>query len=127
MTKGIVLLAAGGTGGHLFPAEALGHLLAESGLSISGIVRDTRIAAWLNDSATKSLALVDVARSLTGLAPLHQLDVPDNYGIEGADYVQVELGIHPHGVGVDKLLDDIGAAIATLNSHHRQTTRILGS
>ncbi|TCQ27826.1 undecaprenyldiphospho-muramoylpentapeptide beta-N-acetylglucosaminyltransferase [Rhizobium sp. PP-CC-3G-465] len=28
MTKGIVMLAAGGTGGHLFPAEALAHELA---------------------------------------------------------------------------------------------------
>ena len=47
--------------------KALGHLLAEFGLSLGGIVRDTRVAAWLLDSSTKSLALVDVARSLTGL------------------------------------------------------------
>ena len=47
--------------------KALGHLLAEFDLSLGGIVRDTRVAAWLLDSSTKSLALVDVARSLTGL------------------------------------------------------------
>jgi DNA polymerase-1 len=47
--------------------KALGHLLAEFNLSLGGTVRDTRVAAWLLDSSTKSLALVDVARSLTGL------------------------------------------------------------
>ena len=50
--------------------KALGHLLAEFDLRLGGIVRDTRVAAWLLDSSTKSLALVDVARSLT------RLDVP---------------------------------------------------
>jgi DNA polymerase-1 len=47
--------------------KALAHLLAEFDLRLGGIVRDTRVAAWLLDSSTKSLALVDVARSLTGL------------------------------------------------------------
>jgi len=42
--------------------KALGHLLAEFNLALGGIVRDTRVAAWLLDSSTKSLALVDVAR-----------------------------------------------------------------
>ncbi|WP_206532297.1 glycosyltransferase, partial [Mesorhizobium sp. M6A.T.Ce.TU.002.03.1.1] len=27
MSRGVILLAAGGTGGHLFPAEALAHEL----------------------------------------------------------------------------------------------------
>jgi DNA polymerase-1 len=47
--------------------KALGHLLADSGLTLAGVVRDTRVAAWLLDSGTKSLTLPDVARSLTGL------------------------------------------------------------
>jgi DNA polymerase I len=47
--------------------KALGHLLAEFDLRLGGIVRDTRVAAWLLDSSTKSLELTDVARSLTGL------------------------------------------------------------
>ena len=41
MTKGIVLLAAGGTGGHLFPAEALAHELKASGWSVH-LVTDSR-------------------------------------------------------------------------------------
>jgi UDP-N-acetylglucosamine--N-acetylmuramyl-(pentapeptide) pyrophosphoryl-undecaprenol N-acetylglucosamine transferase len=41
MSKGIVLLAAGGTGGHLFPAEALAHELKASGWSVH-LVTDSR-------------------------------------------------------------------------------------
>ncbi|MDQ0421302.1 UDP-N-acetylglucosamine--N-acetylmuramyl-(pentapeptide) pyrophosphoryl-undecaprenol N-acetylglucosamine transferase [Peteryoungia aggregata LMG 23059] len=41
MTKGIVLLAAGGTGGHLFPAEALAHELKARGYSVH-LVTDRR-------------------------------------------------------------------------------------
>jgi UDP-N-acetylglucosamine--N-acetylmuramyl-(pentapeptide) pyrophosphoryl-undecaprenol N-acetylglucosamine transferase len=41
MTKGIIMLAAGGTGGHLFPAEALAHELKASGYSVH-LVTDSR-------------------------------------------------------------------------------------
>jgi UDP-N-acetylglucosamine--N-acetylmuramyl-(pentapeptide) pyrophosphoryl-undecaprenol N-acetylglucosamine transferase len=41
MTKGIILLAAGGTGGHVFPAEALGHELRARGYSVH-LVTDSR-------------------------------------------------------------------------------------
>lgn len=41
MSKGIVMLAAGGTGGHLFPAEALAHSLKERGYSVH-LVTDSR-------------------------------------------------------------------------------------
>lgn len=41
MSKGIILLAAGGTGGHLFPAEALGHELKNRGWSVH-LVTDKR-------------------------------------------------------------------------------------
>ncbi len=41
MTKAIILLAAGGTGGHLFPAEALAHELKARGYSVH-LVTDRR-------------------------------------------------------------------------------------
>lgn len=41
MDKGIILLAAGGTGGHLFPAEALAHELKATGYSVH-LVTDSR-------------------------------------------------------------------------------------
>lgn len=41
MSKGIILLAAGGTGGHLFPAEALAHELKADGWSVH-LVTDSR-------------------------------------------------------------------------------------
>ncbi|NVP56459.1 undecaprenyldiphospho-muramoylpentapeptide beta-N-acetylglucosaminyltransferase [Mycoplana rhizolycopersici] len=41
MAKGIILLAAGGTGGHLFPAEALAHELKANGWSVH-LVTDSR-------------------------------------------------------------------------------------
>jgi UDP-N-acetylglucosamine--N-acetylmuramyl-(pentapeptide) pyrophosphoryl-undecaprenol N-acetylglucosamine transferase len=41
MSKGIVMLAAGGTGGHLFPAEALAHQLKERGYAVH-LVTDSR-------------------------------------------------------------------------------------
>ena len=41
-SKGLILLAAGGTGGHLFPAEALGVELSARGASVA-LVTDARI------------------------------------------------------------------------------------
>jgi DNA polymerase-1 len=58
---------AGTTPKIVHDGKALGHLLAEFDLSLGGIVRDTRVAAWLLDSSTKSLVLPDIARALTGL------------------------------------------------------------
>lgn len=41
MSKGIIVLAAGGTGGHLFPAEALAHELKARGYAVH-LVTDSR-------------------------------------------------------------------------------------
>jgi len=41
MSKGIILLSAGGTGGHLFPAEALAHELKRRGFDVH-LATDTR-------------------------------------------------------------------------------------
>lgn len=45
MAKGTILLAAGGTGGHLFPAEALAHELKSRGWSVH-LVTDERAGRY---------------------------------------------------------------------------------
>lgn len=47
--------------------KLLMHRLRDAGLILAGIVRDTRIAAWLENTSAKSLELPDIARNLTGL------------------------------------------------------------
>ena len=41
----LILVAAGGTGGHLFPAEALSHALARRDLAVE-LVTDTRVEGF---------------------------------------------------------------------------------
>ncbi len=41
----LVMLAAGGTGGHLFPAEALSHALHARGIRVV-LMTDTRAAEY---------------------------------------------------------------------------------
>ena len=48
MTAPLVLLCAGGTGGHLFPAEALAHALKPLGVRV-GLVTDERALAYAKD------------------------------------------------------------------------------
>ncbi len=47
MTKGVIVLAAGGTGGHLFPAEALAHELTKDGYDVH-LVTDKRAQRFVS-------------------------------------------------------------------------------
>ena len=64
MSKGVIFLAAGGTGGHLFPAEALAHEL---------MARDWEI----------HLATDDRAQRFTGAFPARQIHIVRSATIAG--------------------------------------------
>ena len=56
----LVVLAAGGTGGHLFPAEALSHALARHGARVA-LMTDTRAAQYAGSFPAESIHAVPAA------------------------------------------------------------------
>ncbi|EKF20804.1 undecaprenyldiphospho-muramoylpentapeptide beta-N-acetylglucosaminyltransferase [Nitratireductor pacificus] len=60
MAKGTMLLAAGGTGGHLFPAEALAHELRGRGWSVH-LVTDARAARFAQNFPAEDIHVVEAA------------------------------------------------------------------
>lgn len=66
--KGNILLAAGGTGGHLFPAEALAHELNARGYSIE-LATDLRARKFADDFPAKNIHVIKSA-TLGGKNPI---------------------------------------------------------
>lgn len=60
MSKGIVFLAAGGTGGHLFPAEALAHELTDRGYQVH-LVTDDRAERYAGSFPAEKIHAVPSA------------------------------------------------------------------
>jgi UDP-N-acetylglucosamine--N-acetylmuramyl-(pentapeptide) pyrophosphoryl-undecaprenol N-acetylglucosamine transferase len=60
MSKGIVMLAAGGTGGHLFPAEALAHELKARGYSVH-LITDSRAERYADKFPAEEIHVVQSA------------------------------------------------------------------
>jgi UDP-N-acetylglucosamine--N-acetylmuramyl-(pentapeptide) pyrophosphoryl-undecaprenol N-acetylglucosamine transferase len=64
----LVVLAAGGTGGHLFPAEALSHALHRQGVRVA-LMTDTRAAEFAGSFPAESVHAVPAATP-SGRSPL---------------------------------------------------------
>jgi len=64
----LVVLAAGGTGGHLFPAEALSHALHRAGARVA-LITDTRAADYAGSFPAESIDAVPAATP-SGKSPL---------------------------------------------------------
>lgn len=60
MSKGIIMLAAGGTGGHLFPAEALGHELKARGWTVH-LITDKRAERFAGSFPAEEIHVVPSA------------------------------------------------------------------
>lgn len=68
MSKGIIFLCAGGTGGHLFPAEALAHELIERGWEIH-LATDDRAERFAGSFPAKEIHVVRSA-TIAGRNPI---------------------------------------------------------
>ncbi|KPB02871.1 undecaprenyldiphospho-muramoylpentapeptide beta-N-acetylglucosaminyltransferase [Ahrensia marina] len=68
MTKGVILLSAGGTGGHLFPAEALAHELNKRGWTIH-LATDKRAQQYTANFPALQTHVIDAA-SPSGVNPI---------------------------------------------------------
>jgi len=71
MTQGPVLLAAGGTGGHLFPAEALAHVLSARGVAVE-LVTDERALRYGDGFPARAMHTIPAATPRGG-SPLARL------------------------------------------------------
>lgn len=67
-SKGIILLSAGGTGGHLFPAEALAYELIERGWTIH-LATDNRAQKYATDFPAAKVHVIESA-SPSGRNPI---------------------------------------------------------
>lgn len=66
----LIMLAAGGTGGHLFPAEALSHALHAKGMRVV-LMTDTRAAEYAGNFPAEAVHAVSAATP-SGRSPLQK-------------------------------------------------------
>ncbi|MBG1231955.1 undecaprenyldiphospho-muramoylpentapeptide beta-N-acetylglucosaminyltransferase [Aestuariivirga litoralis] len=81
MSRGIVVLAAGGTGGHLFPAQALAEVLVKRGFHVH-LMTDERVRGYGKDFPAEQVHVIPSASpsfSKPWLLPMRMLRLYNGY------------------------------------------------
>ena len=109
MEKGTILLAAGGTGGHLFPAQALAHELVSRGWQVH-LATDDRVERFSGDFPAEAIHRIPSA-TLGGRNPIALAKAFWSILDRRADFTAVIAANDLIAIGCYDVLSDTGRSI----------------